>query len=123
MSRNKNIRQLLNSTLISNDQYFHSMTKALDQKVNTNDDQESLHIYDFFPFGKQWTNNSICRQVKSELPLNLLPERPALCQSFNVLKSNGLENLGPYAPTILNNILCLFRQDFMNLKLVQLLIG
>ena len=61
-----------------------------------------------------------------------------LSQSYNVSKSgavkwsydNGLhgsfcakQDLGAYSPTILKNILCLFLQEFVNLKVTHLLIG
>ena len=32
-------------------------------------------------------------------------------------------SLGPYSPTILKNILCIFPQDFVNSNVTQLLIG
>ena len=36
---------------------------------------------------------------------------------------DDFEHQGPYSPTILENILCLFLQDFVHLNVTQLLIG
>ena len=36
---------------------------------------------------------------------------------------NCQDNMGPFSPTILRNILCLFLQDFVNLNAIRFLIG
>ena len=73
---------------------------------------------------------SLCLEIKSRLakyptinfPLNQCIFSPT-CWPQVLSFTHRKKVQGPYSPTVLKNILCLFLQDFVNVNVTQLLIG